>query len=89
MSTIFYTIYFIFTIIYAIIHKNELYNLVLKEINVEDNVIDESNNTPDIIDNEFCVLSTHIEPGRGCGKMVHELTIYRTGGMRSSISEGK
>lgn len=49
------------------------------------NVIDESNNTPDIIDNEFCVLSTHIEPGRGCGKMVHELTIYRTGGMSSVI----
>lgn len=51
------------------------------------NVMDESNNTPEIIDNEFCVLSTHIEPGRGMGKMVHELTIYRTGGMSSVISE--
>ena len=54
-----------------------------------ENVMDESNNTPEIIDNEMCVLSTSIEPGRGAGKMVHELTIYRTGGMRSSISEGK
>lgn len=49
--------------------------------------MDESNNTPDIIDNEMCVLSTSIEPGRGAGKMVHELTIYRTGGMKAAISE--
>jgi hypothetical protein len=51
------------------------------------NVMDESNNTPEIIDNEMCVLSTSIEPGRGAGKMIHELTIYRTGGMSSSITE--
>ena len=49
------------------------------------NVMDESNNTPDIIDNEMCVLSTHIEPGRGMGKMIHELTIYRTGGMSAAL----
>jgi len=51
------------------------------------NIMDSSNNTPDIIDNEMTVLSTHIEPGRGMGKMIHELTIYRTGQMSSSISE--
>lgn len=51
------------------------------------NIMDESNNTPDIIDNEMAVLSTHIEPGMGCGKMVHELTLYRTGQMQSSIAE--
>ena len=51
------------------------------------NVMDESNNTPEIIDNEMAVLSTHIEPGRGLGKMIHELTLYRTGMMRASISE--
>lgn len=51
------------------------------------NVMDESNNTPEIIDNEMAILSTHIEPGRGMGKMVHELTIYKTGQMRASISE--
>ena len=49
------------------------------------NVMDESNNTPDIIDNEMCVLSTHIEPGRGMGKLIHELTIYRTGGMTAVL----
>ena len=51
------------------------------------NIMDESNNTPEIIDNEMAVLSTHIEPGMGCGKMVHELTLYRTGQMSSYISE--
>ena len=51
------------------------------------NVMDESNNTPEIIDNEMAVIATHIEPGRGMGKMVHELHIYRTGEMRSSINE--
>ena len=52
-----------------------------------ENIMDESNNTSDIIDNEMAVLSTHIEPGRGMGKLIHELTIYRTGQMRSAISE--
>lgn len=51
------------------------------------NVMDESNNDADIIDNEMCVLSTSIEPGRGAGKMIHELTIYRTGGMSALIKE--
>lgn len=51
------------------------------------NVMDESNNTAEIIDNEMAIISTHIEPGRGMGKMVQELTLYRTGQMSSSISE--
>lgn len=51
------------------------------------NIMDESNNTPEIIDNEMAVLSTHIEPGFGCGKMVHELTLYRTGQMSSVITD--
>ena len=50
------------------------------------NVCDESNNTSDVIDNEMFVLSTSIEPGRACGKMVQELTIYRTGILKSIIS---
>lgn len=49
------------------------------------NIMDESNNTPEIIDNEMAILSTHIEPGFGCGKMVHELTIYKTGGLASAV----
>jgi hypothetical protein len=51
------------------------------------NIMDESNNTPEIIDNEMAILATHIEPGRGMGKMVHELHIYRTGEMKSSIAD--
>lgn len=51
------------------------------------NIMDESNNTPEIIDNEMSVLSTHIEPGRGMGKMVQQLTLYRTGQMKVAISE--
>jgi len=49
------------------------------------NIMDESNNTPEIIDNEMAVISTHIEPGMGCGKMVQELHLYRTGQMSASI----
>lgn len=51
------------------------------------NICDESNNTPDVIDNEMCILSTHIEAGMGAGKMIQELTLYRTGQMASIISE--
>ena len=51
------------------------------------NIMDESNNTPDIIDNEMAILSTHIEPGMGCGKMVQELTLYRTGQMKAALSD--
>ena len=50
------------------------------------NVCDETNNTPEIIDNEMVVLSTHIEPSRGAGKMVQELTLYKTGGLTSTVS---
>ena len=49
------------------------------------NVCDESNNTDDVINNEMFVLSTSIEPGMGCGKMVQELTIYKKGGMQALI----
>lgn len=49
------------------------------------NVCDDSNNSEDVINNEMIVLSTSIEPGIGAGKMVQELTIYKTGGMKSLI----
>ena len=32
------------------------------------------------------VLSTSIEPGMGCGKMVQELTIYKKGGMKALLT---
>ncbi len=50
------------------------------------NTCDSSNNTDEVIDNEMLVLSTEIEPARGAGKMVEELTIYRKGGMTSSAT---
>ena len=49
------------------------------------NRCDSSNNTNDVIDNEMFVLSTEIEPSRGAGKMVQELTIHKTGGLTSTI----
>ena len=51
------------------------------------NIMDESNNTPEIIDNEMAVITTHIEPGMGCGKMVQELHIWRTGQMKANIAD--
>lgn len=52
------------------------------------NVCNDTNNTPEVIDNEMVILSTGIEPTKGAGKMIHELTIYRTGGMSSTITNG-
>lgn len=49
------------------------------------NVCDETNNTPEVIDNEMIILDTEIEPARGAGKMVHQLTIHKTGALSSSI----
>ena len=51
------------------------------------NIMDETNNTDEIIDNEMAILTTHIEPGRGMGKMVHELHIYGTGKMSATIAD--
>jgi hypothetical protein len=49
------------------------------------NIMDASNNTDEIIENEMAILSTHIEPGFGCGKMVQELTLYRRGELTAKI----
>lgn len=49
------------------------------------NVCDDTNNTSEIIDNEMIILDTEIEPARGAGKMVHQLTIHKTGGLTSSV----
>lgn len=56
-------------------------------INAYLNVCDATNNTNEIIENEFFILSTQIEPGFGAGKMVQELTIYNNGTIRASIVE--
>lgn len=52
------------------------------------NVCDSSNNPPEVIDNEMLVLSTSIEGARGAGKMVQELTLYKTGGLQAMINNG-
>lgn len=52
------------------------------------NTCNSDNNPPEVIDNEMVILSTGIEPTKGAGKMVHELTIYRTGGLSSVIING-
>lgn len=49
------------------------------------NVCDETNNTPEVIDNEMIILNTEIEPARGAGKMVHQLTIHKTGALSSKV----
>jgi hypothetical protein len=49
------------------------------------NICDKSNNTDEIIDNEMIILDTEIEPARGAGKMIHQLTIHKTGAMTSTV----
>lgn len=49
------------------------------------NVCDETNNVPEVIDNEMVILDTSIEPARGAGKMVQRLTIHKTGGISSLV----
>lgn len=49
------------------------------------NVCDESNNGPEVIDNEMIILDTSIEPARGAGKMAQRLTIHKTGGISSLV----
>ena len=52
------------------------------------NVCDKSNNSDEVVDNEMIVLSTSIEGARGAGKMVQELTLYKTGGLTAMINNG-
>jgi hypothetical protein len=53
------------------VSKNGLYNYF--------NKMDEENNTPDIIDNQIGVLDTYVEPIKGMGIIVNNVTILRTG----------
>jgi len=47
------------------------------------NVMDETNNTPDVIDNNIGILDTYIEPVRGMEVLVQRTTILRTGAISS------
>ena len=53
------------------VSRNGLYNYF--------NKIDEENNTPEIIDNQIGVLDTYVEPIKGMGIIVNNITILRTG----------
>jgi phage tail sheath protein FI len=43
------------------------------------NIMDETNNTPEVIDQNVGILDTYIEPVRGMEILVHRTTILRTG----------
>lgn len=47
------------------------------------NKCDEENNTPEIIDNQIGVLDTYVEPIKGMGVIVNNVTILRTGAIQS------
>ncbi len=53
------------------VSRNGLYNYF--------NKMDEENNTNDIIDNQIGVLDTYVEPIKGMGIIVNNITILRTG----------
>ena len=57
------------------VSKNGLYNYF--------NKMDDENNTPEIIDNQIGVLDTYVEPIKGMGVIVNNVTILRTGAIAS------
>ena len=46
-------------------------------------IMDESNNTPDIIDQNFAIIDVGIEPARGAQKFINRVTVFKTGGIAS------
>ena len=53
------------------VNRNGLFNYF--------NKMDDENNTPDIIDSQIGVLDTYVEPIKGMGIIVNNVTILRTG----------
>jgi hypothetical protein len=49
-----------------------------------DNVIDDSNNTSTIIDNQFGLLETYIEPVKSMGTLVNVINVMETGALGTS-----
>jgi hypothetical protein len=43
------------------------------------NIVDETNNTPEVIDQNFLLADTYIEPVRGIEIIVHRTTVLKTG----------
>ena len=59
----------------AYVSKNGLYNYF--------NKMDEENNTNEVIDNQIGVLDTYVEPIKGMGVIVNNVTILRTGAINA------
>ncbi len=59
------------TICETYVNRNGLFNYF--------NKMDDENNTPELIDNQIGVLDTFVEPIRGMGIIVNNITILRTG----------
>jgi hypothetical protein len=57
------------------VNRNGLYNFF--------NKIDSENNTPEIIDHQMGVLDTYVEPIKGMGIIVNNVTILKTGTINS------
>jgi hypothetical protein len=57
------------------VNKNGLYNYF--------NKCDEENNTPDPIDRQIGVIDTYVEPIKGMGVIVNNITILRTGAIEA------
>tara|TARA_R110000772_G_scaffold2410_2_gene8412 strand:+ start:30968 stop:34774 length:3807 start_codon:yes stop_codon:yes gene_type:complete len=57
------------------VNRNGLYNFF--------NKMDSENNTSEIIDNQMGVLDTYVEPIKGMGIIVNNITILKTGGVNS------
>jgi hypothetical protein len=53
------------------VRENGLYAFV--------NIMDESNNTPDIIDAQIGIIDTYVEPIKGMGVIVNNITVLKTG----------
>jgi hypothetical protein len=59
------------TICETYVNRNGLFNYF--------NKMDDENNTPELIDNQIGVLDTYVEPIKGMGIIVNNITILRTG----------
>lgn len=59
----------------SFVNRNGLFNYF--------NKIDEENNTSEIIDNQMGVLDTYVEPIKGMGVIVNNITILRTNAIQS------
>lgn len=46
--------------------------------------MDESNNTPEVIDNNTGILDISLEPARGIHKFISRVTVTKTGGASAS-----